>query len=95
MLEDKGSLNSVRSSKARGWVRLCGLKVGVVAPGDGARLFASSNVHGRVETCQLDAIPEGTPYKPRQIVIVYDEVRVYGVPVIAYHFAVLALLPFV
>ena len=70
--------------------------VRVIATCYGARLLAFRNVHGSVKTCQLDAVPERSPYEPRGVRSIIDnEIRVYGIPVVAGHRAVGILLPVV
>ena len=93
MFEDKWSFDRIRSGKVgRGVLRGIGiqrkgiLRIGIiqiVSTGDGAGLAALSNMHRRVEPCQLDTIPERTPDEPRLILIVDDEVRIDGIPVVA------------
>ena len=39
-------------------------------------------MHGGVEACQLNAVPEGAPDEPWGVVAVDDEVGVDGIPVV-------------
>lgn len=93
VFEDKWSFNRIRSGKVGRRIfrririgRECLLAVGisqVITAGNGARFFACSNMHSRVETGKLNAIPERAPNEPRVIFIIDDKIGVDGVPVVA------------
>ena len=82
VLEDERSLYGVCARIFRCGVRLRGLEVRGIAARDGAGLLTLCDVHGGVETCQLDAVPERPPYEPWRVLLVNDEAGVYGVPVV-------------
>ena len=84
VFKDERSLDGIGTGMFRRGVLTCGLVVRVVAACDGTGLFAAGYMHGRVETGQLDAVPEGTPDEPRPVVVVNDKVWVNGVPVVAF-----------
>ena len=91
MLEDERCLDGIGTGKVgRGIlrrVRIHGQRrltlpgIQVKTAGNGTR--GGGEMHRRVEGSNLNAIPEGTPYKPGLVVIVDDKVRVDGVPVVA------------
>ena len=83
MLEDERGLDGVGAGMFRRGVLFHGLVVRGIAAGDGARFHALGNMHRRVETGQLDAVPERAPDEPGLVVVVDDEVGVDGVPVVA------------
>ena len=95
MLEDERGLNGVSPGILRRGVLLRGLVVRVIAAGNGARLLANGNVHGRVKRSQLNTVPERTPDEPRLVIVIDDEVRVDGVPVVTLHLTVGTAFPFV
>ena len=92
MLEDERCLDGIGTgivgSGILRWVRVHGESLlavwstGIVATGDGSRLFSLGDVHRGVEAGELDAVPEGAPDEPRLILIVDHEVGVDGVPVV-------------
>ena len=93
VLEDERGFDGIGACEVGGGVlrrigihgeRLLAVRIRQVkSASNGARLLASGDVHRRIETDELDTIPERAPDEPRLILIVDDEVRIDGVPVVA------------
>ena len=93
VFEDKWSFDCIRAGEVGcGILRRIGIDgerslriavVQIIASGDSTGLFALGYLHRGVELYELDTIPERAPHKPRLIVVINDEIRIDGIPVVA------------
>ena len=84
MLHDERSLDGIGAGKLRSRIRLCRSIAHGMTAGDGLRLGALLDMHRLlIQLDHLDAIPERAPGKPRGSLLINNEIRVDGIPVVS------------
>ena len=84
MLHDERSLDGIGAGKLGSRIRLCSSIAHGMTAGDGQRLSALLDMHRLlIQLNHLDTIPERAPGKPRGSLLINNEIRIDGIPVVS------------